>query len=72
MTDPTQDTPPTLVERLRNTASYLTREYGERPIPVLAGFHDLASLYATAAAALEEKLGEIGRASCRERVLRIV
>lgn len=65
MTDPTHDTPPTLVERLRNTASYLTREYGERPIPVLAGFRDLASLYTTAADALEEKLGEVARLGAR-------
>jgi hypothetical protein len=74
MTDLSQDTPPSLVERLRKTASYLAagcvipakpQDGGDDPSdPVddvtfeVEELRDLASLYATAADALEEKLGE--------------
>lgn len=75
MTDPSQDTPPSLVERLRKTASHLAagcvipakpHDGSDDPSdPVddvtfkIKKLRDLASLYATAADALEEKLGEV-------------
>ena len=81
MTDPSQDTPPTLVERLRKTASYLAagcvipakpQDGGDDPSdPVddvtfeVEELRDLASLYATAADVLEEKLGEVARLGAR-------
>jgi hypothetical protein len=77
MTDPSQDTPPSLVERLRKTASYLAAgcvipakphdgsDDSSDPVDDVTfeveELRDLASLYATAADALEEKLGEVAR-----------
>ena len=81
MTDPSQDTPPSLVERLRKTASHLAagcvipakpHDGSDDPSdPVddvtfeVEELRDLASLYATAADALEEKLGEVARLGAR-------
>lgn len=81
MTDPSHDMPPSLVERLRNTASYLAsgcllpakpNDGSDDPSdPVddvtfeVEELRDLASLYATAADALEKKLGEVARLGAR-------